>query len=258
MCTCAVCMCTCMCVRMCVCVCICACACAWVWAWAYARAGTGVSSMAWSREEVLNGMKAMLKKLQGPNFLPYAAGGGVENVGVSRAVNEMLVQAPRLLQTDAAYPAMQAFTRAAAAAAAVAAAAAAATTATASPTVATASVTSGDMRYLHLFPMWPVNEPAAFKQLRTKGGFVVSATYTPSESASAAHLLRVAVTGVQVLSTSELETHCVMMNPWPGSSNVTSTCVEGIPTPVTWLGGDKIFFTFATPVGVNCKVNANA
>lgn len=30
----------------------------------------------------------------GPNQLPYAPGGGIENVGISRAVNEMLVTAP--------------------------------------------------------------------------------------------------------------------------------------------------------------------
>ena len=36
----------------------------------------------------------MLAKLQGPNFVPYAQGGGTENVGVAAAINDMLVRAP--------------------------------------------------------------------------------------------------------------------------------------------------------------------
>jgi hypothetical protein len=33
----------------------------------------------------------MLLSLQGPNYLPYAPGGGIENMGIARAVNEMLL-----------------------------------------------------------------------------------------------------------------------------------------------------------------------
>lgn len=38
--------------------------------------------------------QGFLGNLQGPNFLPYAAGGGTENVGAVAAVNDMLVRAP--------------------------------------------------------------------------------------------------------------------------------------------------------------------
>jgi len=57
------------------------------------RAGTG-GTASWTPQDVINGLNAFIKNYFGPNLLLYAPGGGVENVGVSRAINEMLVQAP--------------------------------------------------------------------------------------------------------------------------------------------------------------------
>lgn len=48
-------------------------------------------TFAYSPPEVLQGMTSMLAALFGPNMLAYAAGGGIENVGVSRAINDMLL-----------------------------------------------------------------------------------------------------------------------------------------------------------------------
>ena len=44
--------------------------------------------------KVVAGLNAFLQHSFGPNMLAYAPGGGTENCGIARAVNEMLVQAP--------------------------------------------------------------------------------------------------------------------------------------------------------------------
>lgn len=53
------------------------------------RAGAGDGG--WTPQEVVDGLNAYLGHTFGPNLLPYTNGGGIENVGVTRAVNEMLV-----------------------------------------------------------------------------------------------------------------------------------------------------------------------
>lgn len=60
------------------------------------RAGacSNQNTLCWTAEEIVNGLKAFIKNDFGPNLLLYAPGGGVENVGVTRAINEMLLQAP--------------------------------------------------------------------------------------------------------------------------------------------------------------------
>ena len=59
------------------------------------RAGHS-GSVGWQPHEVLEGLEKMLVTLQccDSQMLPVAVGGGVENVGVTHAVNEMLVAAP--------------------------------------------------------------------------------------------------------------------------------------------------------------------
>lgn len=92
------------------------------------RAGTNATlGFVWTAAEILDGMDAWLGNSLGNNRVAKAPGGGIENAGVSRAVQEMLVQAP-----------------------------------------------GGD--YLELFPVWPASEPASFANLRTKGGFIVTAS----------------------------------------------------------------------------------
>lgn len=92
------------------------------------RAGANGSEPAsWTAKDILDGMDDFLGHTFGSNRLAYAPGGGIENVGVTRAVNEMLVQAP-----------------------------------------------AGNV--IELFPVWPADEPARFANLRTKGGYLVSAS----------------------------------------------------------------------------------
>ena len=58
------------------------------------RAGTGQSPDAYTPDDILAGMEAYLNTVFNPSMLPTAPGGGVEVVGMSQAVNDMLVQAP--------------------------------------------------------------------------------------------------------------------------------------------------------------------
>ena len=74
---------------------------------------------------------------QGPNLLLYAPGGGVENTGMSQAVNDLLLQS-----TDGV-----------------------------------GGGGGGGQGHIALFPAWPEDEPAAFTSLRAKGAFLVSATW---------------------------------------------------------------------------------
>lgn len=57
-------------------------------------AGSGLSGFAWTPQQVVDGVKAHMKMHFGPNLLCDTNGGGIENVGMSRAVSEMLVAAP--------------------------------------------------------------------------------------------------------------------------------------------------------------------
>jgi hypothetical protein len=57
-------------------------------------AGTGLSEFAYSPQDVIEGLKAQMHRCFGPNLLCDTNGGGIENVGMSRAVSEMLVMSP--------------------------------------------------------------------------------------------------------------------------------------------------------------------
>jgi len=46
---------------------------------------------AWAPADIITGLQAYLANFFGPNLLPYAPGGGIENIAVAHAVNEMLV-----------------------------------------------------------------------------------------------------------------------------------------------------------------------
>ena len=102
------------------------------------RAGANASSaVAWAPSDVLDGLDAFLEASFGRNLLARAPGGGIENTGIARAVNEALLQAqplPRDVNGTARWA-------------------------------------------LSLFAMWPRDEPAAFSGLLAKGGFAVSAAY---------------------------------------------------------------------------------
>jgi hypothetical protein len=54
-------------------------------------------------------------------------------------------------------------------------------------------------RWLELFPVWPKSQPASFSNLLAKGGFEVSASYTPP-AAAAGDSSCSAVSGVSIMS----------------------------------------------------------
>jgi hypothetical protein len=101
-------------------------------------------------EDVLRQIEAWIAARQQQNFMPVAPGGGTEQIGVSVAVGDMLVQAP-----------------------------------------------SG--RWIEFFPVWPKSQPASFSNLLAKGGFEVSASYTPL-AAAAGDSSCSAVSGVSIMS----------------------------------------------------------
>lgn len=94
--------------------------------------------LAWTPDQVLNGMAAWLSAYDGPSLLPRAPGGGIETTGVSRAINDMLLQSYKVPQDQQAV--------------------------------------FGDY-VLELFPFFVSNasSPASFTSLLARGGFIVSA-----------------------------------------------------------------------------------
>jgi hypothetical protein len=103
-------------------------------------------SQSFTPAAVLAGFNAYLANFWGPNLLPYAPGGGIENTGITRAVNDMLLQAV---------------------------------------VTAPATGPTGAQYTLSLFPFWPAEEPAAFTTLLAKGGFLVSAAWSNATRAVA-------------------------------------------------------------------------
>ena len=157
--------------------------------------GTG-----WKPEEVLDGLAVSLLHLGccDTNMLPYAPGGGVENVGVSRAVNEMLVVAPEGL-------------------------------------------------FIELFPFWPAQETASFSTLRTKGGWLVSASKASG-----------VVSGVTIEAT--VPGTVRLVDPWAGAAEAAATIAcspapASPPVPITSAGGQQGLLTWTMSVGQGCKVS---
>ena len=97
---------------------------------------------AYTAEQILEGMTDFLQLNFGGNLLAYAPGGGIENIGMSRAVNEMLV----------------------------------ATTFN-GVVGGSSSILGGPDTLIHLFPSWPRSAPASFAGLLVKGGISIDAQY---------------------------------------------------------------------------------
>lgn len=53
--------------------------------------GSNPTGISWSRGDVWTGLREYMATYLGANLLAYAPGGGVENVGISRAINDALV-----------------------------------------------------------------------------------------------------------------------------------------------------------------------
>jgi hypothetical protein len=188
------------------------------------RAGSNASfPLAWTPQDVLAGLNAYLAGFQGPNLLPYAPGGGIENVGITRAINEMLLQANRWPapagEVGQRRPPWQ------------------------QRRAAGAADDSGYV--LSVFPFWPADEPAAFNNLLAKGGFLVSAAYS---NATRAVVSPLTVTAAHTLAGTSAAV-ARLVNPWPASA-LAVTC-GGAAVPVTM---DGVVATFTVPVQVACSV----
>jgi len=160
-----------------------------------------VRGLGLSAEGIVAGLNGWLAKAEGANFVPSAPGGGTENVGVTQAINDMLVQAP-------------------------------------------------GGRYIVLFPVWPKAEPASFERLRTKGGFLVSATWdnatravatttTTTAAAAAATALHGGTTAaVTIEATAEDCTSCTLQAPWGSGAALAVSC-GGVSVAIA-VDGDRV------------------
>lgn len=196
------------------------------------RAGSGNTSAlsSWTPSDVITGFNGYLAHYQGPNLLPYAPGGGIENIGISIAVNDMLLQANRwpTAGVSGSGVGLRGFAKHA------------------------ASSSVDDSGYvLTLFPFWPRDQPASFTSLLAKGGFLVSAVYDNATQA----VSPVAITAAHVLSGATASV-VRLVNPWPQGGALSVTC-GGSPVPVSWEHGGAVA-VFTAPAQVPCAVSVGA
>jgi hypothetical protein len=137
--------------------------------------GSGASELAWSAEDVIAGLKEQMANTFGPNLLCDTRGGGIENVGISRAVAEMLLSAPSRQVRTHHPPVLHC------------------------PPIdpdhhreldiehhedLVVDILFSCVQWIELFPLWPKKEHASFGGLMAKGGFRLWANYTPSGGVS--------------------------------------------------------------------------
>ena len=166
--------------------------------------------------DVLDGFEAQVASLFGQNLLLRAPGGGIENIGASRAINDMLLGAVPL-PSGAAPP----------------------------------QPLAPPPWLLRLFPFWPAGEPAAFTSLLAKGGFLVTARY---DNASRAVVSPVQITAAYTLAGAAAAVVHVQ-SPWPHAppDAVSATC-GGAPAPVTWPAEYDGVLAFPAPRGLACEL----
>lgn len=139
------------------------------------RAGLGATDISYTPTEIMDGLDDYLHGHILTNLIAHTPGGGIENVGVTRAINEMLAVAP-------------------------------------------------GGKYIAVFPVWNMSEPAAFTDLWVKGGYSISA--------------KCGVDGVQspmvVKSRLGAGPNCTVVHPWPGRQiSVTRVGVVNTSVPTT-------------------------
>jgi hypothetical protein len=179
------------------------------------RAGANATSpAAWSPAAVLDGLDAYLARFQGANFMPFAPGGGIENIGIARALCDMLVDARRL------------------------------------PPAAAGGAGAPAPFAIALFPFWPADEPAAFAGLLTKGGVVVGARYDNGTRAVASP---VALTAAHTLAGAPAA-RVTLSNPWPAAplARLAASCA-GAPVPLD-ATPDLGLVSFDAPASAACEL----
>lgn len=167
---------------------------------------------AFTPTDVLNGIETQMQQYFGPNLLLYAPGGGIENIGITRAINDMLVQSM-----------------------------------------------GGIEQPIQLFPFWPFDEPASFRNLLVKGGILVSATYDNStQTVVSPFTITVAYT-----FNNNPSNYVQIISPWYGANSpdtVQVTC-GGSTVPVDWFNttvyGWNNVFGFYGPINQSCEISLN-
>jgi len=175
---------------------------------------------AFSPMEVLAGFQAQLESscgqggmCWGGNLLNYAPGGGVENVGMTAAINAMLLGS-----------------------------------------------VGGLKGYLQVFPFWPATEPANFTRLLGKGGFEVSASYSPTTKSLGGGGVAAAYVSSPVTIFSKYTlagasaTPVRLRSPWSTSAAGHIVTCAGVQVNFTWEP-QTLTLKWAAPLGVPCEVS---
>ena len=183
--------------------------------------GAALAQGARTPEDIVTGLKGWLKNSLGRNQLGYAPGGGVENIGVSRAVTELL------LGNGVLVPAID---------------------------VDREAPSEGGARWFtKLFPAFNASSmgPAAFTGLLAKGGCIYSAALQSGG----------VVSPVRISSTSSASrtggTNCTLLDPWAGQGCTVSVACSGTPVSAAWLNtteGQAVSFLVPPAVGSSCTV----
>jgi hypothetical protein len=92
---------------------------------------------------LLDTFESALRATMQPNFWPSMGGGGLEQVGATQAINELLLQSYEAVDKTSSFAPSAAGT------------------------------------FLRFFPGWPLGERASFKSLRAIGGFLVAGSIDP-------------------------------------------------------------------------------
>jgi hypothetical protein len=94
-------------------------------------------------------------------------------------------------------------------------------------------------RIIRVFPNWPKEIPASFRQFRTEGAFLVSASWRNG-----------AVAAVEILS--EKGVDCRLFSPWPQGFRVTDAAGNSVPV----LCEPEAVFRFSTEPGAEYKIES--
>jgi len=186
---------------------------------ALAGATGAPDASAYSAEEVVAGLTGWLERSLGRNQLGYAPGGGVENVGVARAVSELLLGSGVLVPAGA----------------------------------------GGAQWYARLFPVFNASTmgPAAFAGLVAKGGCLYSASVASGGDGPARVASPVAVAALASAAArwGGRGTNCTLLHPWQGQGCTVSVTCGSASARMAWVTTQQgLALSFLVPDNVACSV----
>eukprot|EP01050_Picozoa_sp_SAG11_P020455 SAG11_NODE_3450_length_2441_cov_1.382579_3_plen_131_part_00 len=115
-----------------------------------------------------------------------------------------------------------------------------------------------DGSFIELFPYFPANESAAFATLRTKGGWLVSASKARATAAEIAAGGRGAVMGVEIIAT--VGGTAQLLSPWPTMAALPAVVCHPPPAApavrrVQIAPSGRAGVAWPMAVGQVCRVN---